>query len=67
MFQFEVDHNQNYITKCAEHSDEDEHAHPSYSDVISSNAPGDGLYIFIVVCVQTQFCLTDGWKSIRMQ
>ncbi|XP_055294776.1 G-rich sequence factor 1-like [Sitodiplosis mosellana] len=39
---FEADHNQNYITKCATQSD-DEHAHPSYSDVISNNAPGEGL------------------------
>lgn len=48
LFQFEADHNQNYITKCAVHSDEDEHAHPSYSDVISNNAPGEGLYIFLL-------------------
>lgn len=42
LFQFETDHNQNYVTKCATQSD-DEHAHPSYSDVISSIATGEGL------------------------
>lgn len=42
-FQYEVDHNQNYVTNVALQSD-DENANPKYSDVISNNIHGKGSF-----------------------
>ena len=52
-FQLEtVDHNQNYVKQSSATQSDDEHAHPSYSDVISNNAAGEGLFVlFLSFCV----------------
>lgn len=42
-FQCETDHNQNYVTKCAVQSD-DENTYPKYSDVISNNGQAKGSF-----------------------